>query len=267
MPEAVSKQFAGHGADQVGYVGRGCPAPFSVVDDDGQHEGVLAARPQILLAKLHPDGRRVVRHSQGHAAVDGGLKLQQDQDVDPAAASGRDAPEHVGVPLPEVLGDEAGGHAFQCGEVEVSGEVDGHSAQCVGDGARVGEEALVGRVVLRVVGSLPLARHGGSSPWWEGRRETAPRPRRRTFGGQAGMIAGDRGRRNGWMGLISGIIRLPSCLPYILPCRHDIHTLTGQMSPPLHSVKPKSTASSRTTSRASRPVSPASRRSRAAFQT
>ena len=154
VPGPVSKQSTGYRAEQVGYIGRGGPAPFSVVYDDGQHDGVLAARSQILLAELHPDGGRVVRHSQGHAAVDGGLELQEDQDVDPAVPGGPDAPEHVGVPLAEVLGDEAGGHAFQGGGIEVAGEVVGDRAQCIGNGARVGEEPLVRRIVPRIVGPL-----------------------------------------------------------------------------------------------------------------
>ena len=83
-PRTVSKRFAGHRAEQVADIGRPGPAPLSVVDDHGQHEGVLATRPDILHAEPHPDRGGVVHHAQGHAAVDGGLELQQDQDVDPA---------------------------------------------------------------------------------------------------------------------------------------------------------------------------------------
>ena len=98
------------------------------------------------------------------AAVDGGLELQQDQDVDPAARGGPDSPEHVGVPLAEMLGDEAGGEAFQGGEVEVAGDVTRGRAQGVLHGARVGEEVLVRGVVPGVGGPFLLSRHGGRFP-------------------------------------------------------------------------------------------------------
>ena len=83
---------------------------------------------------------------------------------------GSDLPEHVGVALAEVLGDEAGREPFERVEVEVTGEVAGESTQKVGHGALVGEEHLVGRVVLRFSLPLPRPGHRPGLPGREGRR-------------------------------------------------------------------------------------------------
>ena len=94
--------------------------------------------------------------------------------VDWNSNGGPEPPEHVGVAPSEVLGDEIGGHAFECGVVEAAGEIlqlgsarpgialpavaDGggemEGAQGVLHGAPVGEEALVGGVVLGRPGGL-----------------------------------------------------------------------------------------------------------------
>ena len=48
---------------------------------------------------------------------------KEHQQVEPSLVKGPDPPEHVGVSSAEVLGDEAGWHAFERGEVEAAGEV------------------------------------------------------------------------------------------------------------------------------------------------
>ena len=85
----------------------------------GSRKGYSPPGPEVVGFEALPDGGGVLHHPQGHAAVNGGLELEQDEDVEPAAAGGLDAPEHVGVALVEGTGDEAGGHALEGGEVEV----------------------------------------------------------------------------------------------------------------------------------------------------
>lgn len=43
--------------------------------------------------------------------------------MEPGVVDGPSPPEHVGVPSPEVVGDEAGGHAFERGGIAAAGEV------------------------------------------------------------------------------------------------------------------------------------------------
>ena len=71
--------------EQFTDVPRRVPAPFPVVDDDRQNGRVLAAGTQASLIESMKHSDRVVQHPQGHAPVDGGLELEQDQQIEPTS--------------------------------------------------------------------------------------------------------------------------------------------------------------------------------------
>ena len=174
--------------------------------------------------EAHPDAARVVHHAERHAAVHGGLELEEHLQVEPGFVEGPDPPEHVGVSSAEVLGDEAGWHAFERGEVEAAGEVvvefgitrppgivggggDGEGAQGVLHRAPPGEEALVGGVVLRAGGPGGfvgrLGHRSGVVPSWRAGLRTGSRwPDRRVLRWRARKVGPRAGRWDGWMGLV-----------------------------------------------------------------
>ena len=124
----VSKQLVRDGGEEVADI-RWCgPALCAVVDHDGEKGRVLAAGAQILVVESQEDSDGVVHHAERHAAVDGGLEFEQDQQVEPFVVERSDAPEHVGEALAQPFADEACREAFQGGEVEVTGEVVGSGA-------------------------------------------------------------------------------------------------------------------------------------------
>ena len=93
--------------------------------------------------------------------------------------------------------------------------------------------------MLQSGGWLALPWHRGRFPGGEGRREAASGPRRRAFGGHAGMIARGQGGWNGGMGLIPFKSGSMSSRLYILPCRHDIRAATSPAPPPFHHLNPR----------------------------
>ena len=103
---------------------------------------------------------RVGQHAHGHRAVDVGLKLEEQHEVEPAVVAEADAPDEVAV-----VADVAGG---QCGQgVEVEGgapAAGGDAVEEIADHAGLGEQLLVeaswvgGVSVMMAVGDMRAGR-------------------------------------------------------------------------------------------------------------
>ena len=92
--------------------------------------------------------RRVGQHAQRHRRVDGGLKLEEQDQVEPAVVAEANAPHEVAVALLKVFADEAGRQGGQGIEVEGAAPAPGGEAvEQVADHPRAREQQLVGGVV------------------------------------------------------------------------------------------------------------------------
>ena len=90
----------------------------------------------------------VGQHAHGHRAVDVGLELEQQHEVEPAVVAEAHAPDEVAVALLQLVADVARGQRGHAVEVEgVAPALGGESLEQVLDHAGLDEQVLVGGVV------------------------------------------------------------------------------------------------------------------------
>src|SRR6185295_11894190 len=104
------------------------PATITVVEDQRQYGGEPVFRLQLFCADdLLQQQADVGQQPHSHETVGGGLKLQQQVEIDPAFSvpPQPQTPDEIAVALAQVAEDEAAANLFQRGEVEPVGPIPG----------------------------------------------------------------------------------------------------------------------------------------------
>ena len=149
--------------EHVRHLERCRPTPGAVVEDHRQDRRQRAVLAQHAVGDQALKGHRGVgEHAHGHRRVDGGLELEEQHEVQPVLVAEADAPDEVGVALPQVFADEGGGQGGQGVEVErVAPAACGEAVEQVADHARARKKQLVGGVVHGCSRRRPASRVRG----------------------------------------------------------------------------------------------------------
>ena len=140
--------------DQVRQVGLGGPWLGAVVKHDREHRWERIIRPDLFRPmQVLVEEADVGEEPNGHEAVDGGLKLHQDVDVEPARLSvlnDPQTPDDIVDALTEVLADADLTHTLQDVEIQPLRPLLAHeAAEQIRNHLAMEEQQLVGRIVRR----------------------------------------------------------------------------------------------------------------------
>ena len=108
MPGQVTNQLTRYRCELITYLRWRVPATVAVVDDEGKDGWESRIGIEIIPNETLENTDRIVEHAQRHAGVDRRLELEEHQQIEPFPLDGLHLPQQVGVPLTEVLCDEAG---------------------------------------------------------------------------------------------------------------------------------------------------------------
>src|SRR5215218_3482087 len=143
--------------NQVLRIERRVPPPVPIIENNGQNRRQPAGRgAHTLPEKVLVEEAHIRQDPHRHRRVDRGLELQQQVDIDPALLTPAEAPDHVALPLAEVVADIAVPDPLQRGEVSLLHPLLADEAlDQVRDEESMREQQLVSMVVVRQVASLP----------------------------------------------------------------------------------------------------------------